>query len=241
MMGVNDFSIRLARDQAYDPHFFENPEAEAQLKFETFTASDLIDNNDPFFKKTALWQLGRRVKRSSLAKAPQSQVQDESGKVYLNWRKHRQSASEIRNQMPDLSSALNEYSANINKIADIAKDRSIRLVFVTQPAMWRADLPQEMEALLWLGGIGRFQEEIGKPYYSTKALQEGLAQYNDTLRKICRQRQMECIDLVPLLAKDTTVFYDDAHFNENGARQVSKILSEYLLARAPFTPSVANR
>jgi len=37
-----------------------------------------------------------------------------------------------------------------------------------------------------------------------------------------------------MMEKDTTVFYDDAHFNESGARKVAEALSKYLLKRDPF-------
>ena len=45
---------------------------------------------------------------------------------------------------------------------------------------------------------------------------------------------MECIDLAKTLPKDTTVFYDDVHFNENGAHQMVQIVADYLLHYEPF-------
>jgi len=35
------------------------------------------------------------------------------------------------------------------------------------------------------------------------------------------------LDLASLLQKDTTVFYDDVHFNESGAEKVSNIIAQY--------------
>jgi hypothetical protein len=147
----------------------------------------------------------------------------------VTWRRHRQQAAEIKNELPDLSSAIKEYDRNINKLIDIAQEKSIRLIFLTQPTMWKPDLPPELNALLWLGGIGNFQKESGNTYYSSEALERGMKKYNDTLLRICQERQVECIDLEPVLEKDTTVFYDDVHFNESGARKVSGILSKYIL------------
>jgi lysophospholipase L1-like esterase len=103
-------------------------------------------------------------------------------------------------------------------------------------------LPPELEALLWLGGIGDFQKETGKPYYSAAALEQGMTAYNDTLLRVCRARQVECLDLAAKLEKDASVFFDDVHFNENGARRVAAELSRYLLERNPFRgASVANK
>jgi hypothetical protein len=45
---------------------------------------------------------------------------------------------------------------------------------------------------------------------------------------------VECIDLATTLEKDTTVFYDDVHFNESGAQKVSKTVSNYFLSHDPF-------
>ena len=159
---------------------------------------------------------------------------DKAGEIYITWRKHRQNASEIRNELPDLSSALAEYAANINMIIDLAEKKSIRLIFMTQPTLWRSKLPQSLADLLWLGGIGDFQRESGLPYYSIEALQEGMEAYNDVLRQICHQRNLECIDLSSMLEKDTSVFYDDVHFNESGARKVSNVVSQYMMNHDPF-------
>jgi hypothetical protein len=102
---------------------------------------------------------------------------------------------------------------------------------MTQPTIWKPDLPENLNALLWLGGIGDFQRESGKPYYSVEALEKGIKAYNETLLRICREKGIECLDLASLLEKDTTVFYDDVHFNESGARKISMHLSEYILKR----------
>jgi hypothetical protein len=74
-------------------------------------------------------------------------------------------------------------------------------------------------------------------YYSSEALATGMQKYNDTLLNICQERHLECVDLSSILVKDTTVFYDDAHFNESGARKVSIVLSNYILSHDPFIQS----
>ena len=228
LIGINDFSIRLSQDEHYDPNYLAKPETLRKLMNETFTGSH-PNPDDPFLKRTAIWQLLRRVKRAILRKDTQDNVQDQAGEIYVTWRRHRQQAAEIKNELPDLSSAIKEYDRNINKLIDIALEKSIRLIFLTQPTMWKPDLPPELNALLWLGGIGNFQKESGNTYYSSEALERGMKKYNDTLLRICQERQVECIDLEPVLEKDTTVFYDDVHFNESGARKVSGILSKYIL------------
>lgn len=228
LIGINDFSKRLSRDERYDPHFLAKPEATEKMMSRTFMGSYNYTNGT-FFKKTALWQMLKKVKAMVLHIASL----EENGMNYVTWRKHRQQATEIRTKLPDLSSAIEEYARNINKIIDIAQEKSLRLIFMTQPTIWKPGLSEELDSLLWLGGIGNFQVESGKPYYSVEALDKGITKYNEVLLNICKERGVECVDL-SYLEKDTTVFYDDVHFNESGARKVFMALVNYILSHEPF-------
>ena len=109
--------------------------------------------------------------------------------------------------------------ANLHTIVNVAQQRGVRVAFATQPVLWSAAMPPDLEDLLWLGGVGRFQVEPGRPYYAAAALEDAMAQYNETLLDVCRRREVPCVELHASLPKDTSVFYDDCHFNEPGARQ----------------------
>ncbi len=233
LVGINDLSIRLSQDEHYDPNFLAKPEVRDRLLAEAFPGKYLVRTDLHFYKRTAVWQLLRQA-REAVFRGDVKNVQDASGKIYITWREHRKSAAEIRDQLPDLSSALEEYARNINTIIDLAQENSVRLVCLTQPTMWRPDLPESLNTLLWMGGIGDFQGVSGRPYYSARALESGMDAYNNALLGICQERRIECFDLASMLRKDTTVFYDDAHFNDSGARQVAGILSEYMLKRDLF-------
>lgn len=233
LTGVNDLSRRLSNDKSYDPDYMSRPEAKSELLLQTFTGTYDSYIEDPFYKRTATWQMLRRAKRLM----SRAHVEDECGKIYIAWREHRRQAAEIRDELPDLSSALKEYTRNLNKIIEIAQGKSIRLIFMTQPTMWKPSLPKELDALLWLGGVGDFQNDSGKPYYSAAALEKGMKAYNDTLLRVCWEKRIECIDLASMLEADTTVFYDDVHFNESGARKVAEALSRYMIERSPFRES----
>jgi lysophospholipase L1-like esterase len=236
LVGINDFTERLAQEDRYDPNFLAESEAEEILLAQTFTGGYFLNPTDPFFKRTAIYQVLRKIKRRLFPKA----VEDAVGKIYFKWREHRRNAKEIRNELPDLSSALEEYEANLNKIIDMAKEKSVRLILMTQPTMWKPGLSDDLKALLWFGGTGDYQEESGKAYYSVEALELGMERYNETLLGVCRARRVECIDLSPMLEKDTTVFFDDVHFNESGARKVSRAVSDYILSHSPFGGSIGN-
>ena len=72
-------------------------------------------------------------------------------------------------------------------------------------------------------------------YYTVRALNEGMTGYNAALLQVCKDRGVECIDLASLLPKDLTTFYDDEHFNENGAARVAEIVAEYLRENTTFS------
>jgi lysophospholipase L1-like esterase len=230
LVGVNDLSTRLAREDLYDPHFLDRDDAGRILIEETFVGGIDPRQDDMFHQRTAIARAWRRARRNLFPREPREyrHLQDDEGEVYLTWRKHRQEAAEKRSDLPDLRSALGEFARNVNGMVDIAHERGVRLILVTQPTLWRAGLEPDLEALLWLGGAGDFQKEAGSAYYAASALERGLRQYNDTLLEICAVRQVECVDLSAMLSKDTSVFYDDVHFNEAGAREVARILSNHL-------------
>jgi lysophospholipase L1-like esterase len=235
LIGVNDLIIRLAQHEQYDPNFAMKPGSGQILVDETFYGGAPY-RDAPFFKNTALWQIAHkakgmiadRIRRDNFA---ENSIQDELGKMYVRLRQHRQGAREIRDELPDLSSAIEEYRRNVHTMIDIAIAKSIRLVFMTQPTMWKADLPDHLERLLWLGGIGDFMKRANRPYYSAQALDKGMKTYNEALLKVCEERRVECLDLASILEKDVTVFYDDVHFNEGGAQKVANALTKYIVNR----------
>ena len=232
LVGINDLNLRLKQDEGYEPRFLERPDFEEQLIPRVFSVLPM--ENDPvFFKRTALWDAARRLRRSMFGRA--QNVQDDSGKSIIKWRALRKNAKAIRHTLPDLAAALEEYARNVNRIIDMGRDKSVRLIFLTQPVMWKPGLPKELHDLMWSGGVGNFREAIESEFYSVEALATGMQMYNEKLKEVCRWREVECFDLASCLPapQDTTIFYDHCHFNENGAREVADAVAHYLLERSP--------
>lgn len=136
--------------------------------------------------------------------------------------------------LPDLNIALNEYRNRIVALADRCRDLEMRCLFVTHPALWRSDLRPADERLLWFGWVGRWEHPKG--YVSAADLSRAMDAYNRTLLDVCRQDGLECYDLAQDLPKDTSVFFDDVHFNEGGAEMVAQNLARYLLSKPPLRP-----
>jgi lysophospholipase L1-like esterase len=241
LIGANDFLQRLSRGIHYQPFMGVEsmPRSEYEiLMSEAFFTWPGADNREPFVKRLALYRVVREWKYRYLRLPAKQFVQDVDASVYNVWRAHRHSARAIIDDLPDLSSALDEYSRNISAIKKIAVNRGVRLIFATQPYLWRKDLQPHESSLLWLGGVGKFQEEPGHEYYSASVLADGMNMYNQKLLQLCRDHALECVDLEKELLKDTRTFYDDAHFTETGAQQVAGVFAGYLLSKAPFLKQI---
>ena len=162
-----------------------------------------------------------------------AEVREDAGNVAA-WRSYRKQASELLTELPDLDSALDQYAENVSDIVDVVHSRNARVLLMTQPVLWRDDLSAEDSALLWMGGPPLDRLAAGKPYYTVPALARGMALYNERLLRVCRERDVECLDLAAALPRDRALFYDDAHYSEAGAVQVALRVAGHLLENAPF-------
>lgn len=217
LVGVNDLMVRLAQGERYDADFLGRPGARGKLTKEMFRGARGAPRDSSVLERTALWR-ALSPGTDALTKAT---IQDDAGRLYAKWRSWRGMASDVRRTLPDLESALGEYERNLEKIIDLLEEQSIRVVFLTQPAIWQAESPAHIEALLWMGGTGHYQARRSRTYYASETLHAGMAAYNDRLKRVCKRRGTPCIDLAAVLPRDTSIFYDDVHFNETGARAVA--------------------
>jgi len=232
LVGINDLQLKLKSRNPHNSRFMASPEAARVLVKSAFSVLVNQDPNLPYYTQSATWHSIQRILQATgTDKQPVAdiEIEDEVGKSYLKRRAERKNAL-VKDTLPSLSAGLDEYKSNLNTIIDISETHNVRLILVTQPAIYRPDLTQEEENLLWFGwGPGR------EFFYSVDALTEGLAAYNQQLLEVCQERQIECIDLAnSTLPKDTTVFYDDVHLNENGANKVAEIIADYMLQQPPF-------
>lgn len=232
LVGFNDFNsgFRWGEENPFTAAAVGANEAVLRRAFDVVVKQDPFA---PYYQATALWRIVERIQRSQLQQAAVADVdvEDETGQNYVQRREKRQLAPKI-DQLPDLSASLAEYTTNLNRIVDLAEAYQVRLILMTQPTMYRPNLTEAEEKLFW-GGAGPGREF----FYSAKAMEAGIAQYNQRLLDVCQQHELECIDLASALPKDTTVFYDEVHFNENGSSLVAGVVGDYLLSHPPFSQS----
>ncbi len=222
LVGVNDLLTVLQQGRAFDPNFIDTAAGQEAILYRAFSLFP-GKNSLEFFDATGYGRLWRRLRqRRPTLGDPMGLVIDDVGQCYVDARDRRKAAISLRDDLPDMSLALGTYQRQLERIIVLCRGQSIRPVFMTQPTLWRDDLPPELAKLLWFGYMMNSAE-----FYSVKALREGMAAYNAKLLQVCAQNRVDCIDLAGMVEKDTSTFYDDMHFNEEGSRKVAAIVTEW--------------
>ena len=228
LVGVNDLANRLEFGDTEPPRDELTYEGVPTAKCFTFVPTEHDDLN-PWGKRLALFRALKVIQVH--ASLPDEQ---RIGKDYKRWRRNRRNATEVRPELPDLSAALEAYRHNLAACVALAREHGTRIVLVDQPSIWRDDLSEPDRKLLWMGGVGNYQNELGLPYYSMEALGQGMRLYNEALHALADEEGVESVPLAAAIPKDALHFYDDVHFNERGSLLVADVIAGWLLARPPF-------
>jgi lysophospholipase L1-like esterase len=228
LIGVNDLTATLAYEGAPTQTFLERAAGfEGDLPAGTHWRSLKYY---PVYRQARIFVLVRLAQKNLNQRLHHTPTKGTPLPAMVTLRQRRAASSVL--PIPDVSNGLREYATRIGSLADRCTDLKMRCLFLTQPTMWRENLSAREDSLFWQGYLGRFANPKG--YISSPDMARAMDSYNRTLLDVCRQRGLECFDMAAHIPKDTSAFYDEMHFNENGARLVANNLTEYLLARAPF-------
>lgn len=174
----------------------------------------------PRWIDSRVWRLTHLVVRSRIDSG--TLVEDAAGDVYRRRRAVRNAAA-ISDEQPQIDACLAVFEKNLRDIIAACRRRDVRVVFTTQPVLWRADLDAENDSLLWFGQLAEGR------YLSAGQLRAAMDRYNDVVRQVCQTEGVGLVDL-DQLSGDPAVFYDDCHFTETGARRVAKLVADWLIA-----------
>jgi lysophospholipase L1-like esterase len=114
----------------------------------------------------------------------------------------------ISNQQPRVD--VNAYANNLKTIAGVARAHGIRLVLMTQQSTWNGSNTsnlKEWQSMLCRGEV-RYREDL---------MDEALEAFNNQTRQAAQQYSVPLYDLASTMAKSREFFYDDVHFNNQGA------------------------
>ncbi len=212
LIGVNDMALMLSKGSSYDPNYYDTLSPEARIR--------------RCFVRTPQDETGHPL-RPVLSRLKHQFLPDKfyaAGDFYLEKRARRRAAPRVIHELPDLGPGLDEFERNLRALAAMIGKLSVQLVLVTQPSIWRDDLSGEEESLLWFGWA-----EQGNAYYTPHLLAEAMDAYNKRLMRVAKDLELPCVDLAARLPRDTTVLYDDVHFNDNGSRLAAHELLESLV------------
>lgn len=193
------------------------------------------DPSEAFYKKLWLFSLTKKSLGNVYTNLRHRKVQPKGQDGPYIWASRARGGkdrSDSQVSIPDLQLGLEEYAERIRRLSAECHARVPRCVFMTQPVMWRADMPADEEKLLWMGWVGWKAQRRG--WASPAELARAMHAYNETLLNVCRENHLECYDLASSIPADTSAFYDDCHFNVGGARMVAEFLAPKLLSAPPF-------
>jgi|GEM_PF-827164 lysophospholipase L1-like esterase len=223
MAGLNDMTRRLSQDAGYQPGFEFTPQVEDSFVNAIFLKQGR-GQGKTWLRRTALFYVFQNAYHRNKPLSVEWMLQDNTGKIYSNWRNNRQHALRFLDTLPDMTAALDEYNRILNLMIDEAQKQKLQIIFINESAIWKDSMSEIEISKLWQGGIGKFQKESGHVYYSPKALRQGLEMYNQKLTSVCVSRGVHLIDIDSKLPHDLSVFYDDCHFTDEGAREIGNIV-----------------
>ena len=234
LVGINDMLFHLGWTLV-PPGARKPPDpGSSDSSGEPFTVTPARDPDAAWYQQLALTRIFSLLGRD--ASASRSPIIDRSFSFVIDARLARSRAHAYRDELPDLEPVLAGYATALAEIAHLTRSAGVRLILLTQPTLWRPDLSEADQARLWMGGPP-FGIELPEPvYYSIGALARAMHGYNQTLLRVCSEQGVECLDVAERMPRDGSIFSDDAHLTERGARLLADQIAAYLAETKPLRP-----
>lgn len=159
---------------------------------------------------------------------------DQSGKWYEERRKQRQCAQKIslpRGLESRLPEGLNEYQENVKKIVRLCREHGTKVLFLTQPSLYKTVMPEHEEILLWGGEMTEGKRSKPGTYLTTREMKRMHHLYNKALQEVGKKENLEVLNLDPIISPRSDSFYDDLHFTEIGSKRVAQAVADFICRR----------
>jgi len=130
----------------------------------------------------------------------------------------------------DLDAAVEAYAQRLRELVAVAKERGLRVVLVSEPALWDFDLsPQAKSRLRFARTVDPRQWELLR----ADALREEMDRYNDAVEKVANEYGVEFVDASAQMSGLERYFYDDFDLSEAGAAMLAKLIAEKVQVPPP--------
>ncbi len=144
-------------------------------------------------------------------------VQDAVGETFIEKRLERKNSDSIINEMPDLDLVLEDYERNLDRLIEISEENNATILFATQPFLWKDNMSKTEDSALWM------TTDFNGNFYPVDTTIYSMNKFNSRLLDVClKNKDVLCFDLEKEVPKSLDYFYDDMHFNENGAEFVGE-------------------
>ena len=127
---------------------------------------------------------------------------------------------------------LDQFERNVVTLAAICEAHGIKVLFATTPMLYSDDMGEEELAVCWMRGAFR----DGTFYQlAPEVAGHAVSAYNQHLIDVCTARGYHVLDLAGRVPHSLDYFYDDFHYNKNGAAYVAELVAQELDATGWFS------
>ena len=199
------------------------------LQYQMVRSGPVFVDGRPRYSGLRLFWEAKRIGQYLKYAGPTAEVlvQDDAGLGTVEQRQRRQAGRHIATPPADLPELLAAYSARLREFVAASRAVGTRLVLMTQPSLYKPNMPASEEALLWGGRLTPSSDS----YYTSGVMVGLVGAYNAETLKVCSDEGLECLDLAGRIGTGLESFYDDYHFNVEGSRRVAALVSDFLVER----------
>lgn len=178
--------------------------------------------------ESRLWPLLTRIfqRKSARDKANGMEfvIQDQAGNFYTEQRARRQQAVKI-DTTPDVVECLEAFEYNVRRMIEMAREKNVGLILLTQGSLYRPDLSPVEENLLWFGSVDTnfFGSGGNNKYYSARVMGILLDRYNAIIMALCKEYSLMCVDIATEVDHRIDNYYDDVHLTIAGAARIAAV------------------
>ena len=140
---------------------------------------------------------------------------------YSDFREARPSAPK---KTVNLLAALPSFQRNLTQLVYRAKQDGARVILVTQPYLYRHDMPESERKLL----IYPFYYRDHATVPTVKEQEKAMKAFNAATRQIAAMEQVVLVNVDVAMPKSTEYMFDDVHYTPQGARFVARLVMEAL-------------
>jgi len=157
-----------------------------------------------------------------------TQVHERAGKWIGQARAMRARAQTVRTTMPDPGPMLEHFDFYFRRLLFKASAHADRVLVVRQP-WFDKEFTEEEAAHMWHGGVGQVWREEVTTFYSFDVVSRLMALVDAKAADIAVAHGVEQLDLMPLLDRSLTTYYDGFHLTPAGAKAVARAVGAAIL------------